>query len=111
MDNADLEDAELFADAKIQPSAAVPAATRDAISEAIGSLLLDTYVDADVRQEAFLVARRLHGKPYKKLLAGLADQAELEGTPLLAQVRAELRRSRGAVGEIEWAGANSKADE
>jgi hypothetical protein len=101
MDNAVSEDAELFADDKTQPSAEVPAATRDSIREAVASLLLDTYVDAEVRQEAFLVARCLRGMPYRKLLTDVADQSELEGTPLLAQVRAELRRLHG-VSQLGW---------
>ena len=39
--------------------------------------------------------RLLRGERYAKLLADVADQAELEGTPLLAAATAELRRQRG----------------
>ena len=55
---------------------------------AVSALIVDTYVDADVRQEAFAVARLLRGERYGRLLAEVADQAELEGTPLLAAVEA-----------------------
>ena len=51
-----------------------------------------TYVDAAVRQEAFAVAKLLRGERYAKLLADLADQAELEGTPLLSAAEEEMRR-------------------
>ena len=74
---------------------AVPAKTRTAIISAVTSLVVDTYVEADVRQEAFAVARLLRGEPFAKLLADLADQAELEGTTLLAEAEAEMRRQRG----------------
>lgn len=47
---------------------------------------------ADVRREAFLVSKLLGGERYRKLLTELADQAELEGSPLLAEVQAERRR-------------------
>ena len=57
--------------------------------------MVDAYVDADVRQEAFAVARLLRGERYAKLLADVADQAELEGTPLLAAAESEMRRQRG----------------
>ena len=48
-----------------------------------------------MRQEAFAVARLLRGEGYAKLLADVADQAELEGTPLLVAAEAELREQRG----------------
>lgn len=76
------------------PTAAdIPEETRNAIAEAVASLVTDSYVDADVRQEAFAVARILGGNSYRQLLDDLADQAELEGTPLLKQVQAERRHA------------------
>jgi HEAT repeat protein len=77
------------------PEVAAPAQTRAALVSAVASLVVDTHVEADVRQEAFAVARLLRGERYDKLLADVADQAELEGTPLLAAAEAELRRQRG----------------
>jgi HEAT repeat protein len=74
---------------------AVPAPTRAAIVAAVTALVLDTHVEADIRQEAFAVARLLRGERYEKLLTDVADQAELEGTPLLAAVEGERRRQRG----------------
>jgi HEAT repeat protein len=69
-------------------------ATRDAVADAVTSVAVDTYVDGEVRQMAFAVARQLRAESYGKLLSDLADQAELEGTPLLLEVRAERRRSQ-----------------
>jgi hypothetical protein len=77
------------------PGVDVPAKTRTAIASAVASLLVDVYVDADVRQEAFAVARLLRGERYAKLLADVADQAELEGTALLAAAESEMRQQRG----------------
>jgi HEAT repeat protein len=77
------------------PGADAPAKTRAAIVAAVTALVVDAYVDPDVRQEAFAVARLLRGEHYAKLLADVADQAELEGTPLLAEAEAEMRRQRG----------------
>jgi HEAT repeat protein len=73
----------------------VPAETRAAIVEAVASLVVDAYVDADVRQQAFAVAHMLRGEHFASLLTGLADEVELEGTPLLAAAQTELRRQRG----------------
>jgi hypothetical protein len=73
----------------------VPAKTLAAVGSAVASLVVDAYVDADVRQEALAVARLLRGEPYAKLLADVADQAELEGTALLAAAESEMRRQRG----------------
>ena len=61
----------------------------------VAALVVDAYVEGDVRHEAFTVARLLRGERYTKLLTDLADQAELEGTPLLAAAEAELRQQRG----------------
>jgi HEAT repeat protein len=77
------------------PVIEVPAKTRDTIASAVAALVVDAYVDADVRQEAFAVAQLLRGDHYAKLLTDVADQAELEGTPLLAAVEAEMRQQRG----------------
>jgi hypothetical protein len=77
------------------PVVEVPAKTRDALATAVASLVADAYVDADVRQEAFAVAKLLRGERYARLLVDVADQAELEGTPLLAAAESELRRQRG----------------
>ena len=77
-----------FPDIKVGPE------KRAAIFEAVASLVIDPYIDANVRHEAFAVAIMLRGERYAKLLSDLADQAELEGTPLLAEVQAERRRLR-----------------
>jgi hypothetical protein len=77
------------------PGPDAPAKTRAAIASAAAALVTDAYVDADVRQQAFAVAGLVRGENYPKLLADVADQAELEGTPLLAAVQAEMRRQRG----------------
>ncbi|HEV3341181.1 MAG TPA: hypothetical protein VG125_12515, partial [Pirellulales bacterium] len=74
---------------KSRAAAELPAATRAALAEAVASLAVDAYVEAGVRQEALAVARLLGGEGYTRLLSDLADQAELEGTPLLAAVQAE----------------------
>lgn len=73
-------------------AADVPVATRAALAEAVAALVVDAYVEANIRQEALAVARLLRGERYADLLSDLADQAELEGTPLLAEVAAERRR-------------------
>jgi HEAT repeat protein len=70
----------------------LPPETGTTIAESVASLVTDAYVDADVRLQAFAVARLLGGERYAQLLADVADQAELEGTPLLAEVQAERRR-------------------
>ncbi|HWB08391.1 MAG TPA: hypothetical protein VG826_04175 [Pirellulales bacterium] len=81
----------------IQPQAAkLPAATRAALAESVASLAADAYVEANVRDEALAVARLLGGEGYAHLLLEMADQAELEGTPLLAAVQAQRRRSAPA---------------
>lgn len=77
-----------------QPAADFPAETRIAMSEAVASLMVDAYVAADVRNEAFAVAKLLGGPRYVEVLSTVADQAELEGTQLLYDVEAELRRGR-----------------
>jgi HEAT repeat protein len=74
---------------------AAPPQTRAAIVSAVAALVVDAHVEADIRQEAFAVARLLRGERYDKLLADIADQAELEGTPLLAAAKAEMRRQHG----------------
>jgi hypothetical protein len=76
------------------PLVNAPAAAHAAGSAAVAALVVDAYVDAEVRQEAFAVARLLHGDRYLKLLEDVADQAELEGTGLLAAAETELRRER-----------------
>ncbi len=78
------------------PEIDVPAKTRAAIATAAAQIVTDTYVDATTRQEAFAVAKLLQGPGYSKLLAEVADQAELEGTALLLAAETELRRLRGA---------------
>lgn len=74
-----------------------PAKIRDALAAAAAALVTDAYVDADVRWEAFAVAKVLRGEHYAKLLTDVTDQAELEGTPLLAaaESESELRRQPG----------------
>jgi len=71
-----------------------PAETRTAIVAAVAALVLDAYVDPNVRQEAFAVLKLLRGDRYAGILADLTDQAELEGTPLLFAAENELRRQR-----------------
>ena len=56
--------------------------------------VLDTYVDPAVREEAFDIAKLLKGEGYAKLLAEVTDQAEWEGTPLLAAAALEKRLHR-----------------
>ncbi|MEX2168196.1 MAG: hypothetical protein WD851_02710 [Pirellulales bacterium] len=75
----------------------LPAETRAAIAEAVASLAVDAYVDTDVRQEALAVVRLLGGDGLNELLSDLADQAELEGTPLLAEVQKAEHGSKGSV--------------
>jgi hypothetical protein len=77
------------------PGVDVPAKTRDALVSAVASLVVDAYVEIGVRYEALAVAKLLRGERYAKLLADVADQAELEGTQLLAEAEAEMRRQRG----------------
>lgn len=72
----------------LHPPADIPPHTRAAIGEAVASLAADAYVDARLRHEALAVARLLGGEDYVQLLSELADQAELEGTQLLAEVQA-----------------------
>jgi hypothetical protein len=76
-----------------QPAGDIPDGDREAIAEAVSSLAVDAYVDADLRQEALAVAQLLGGNSYTELLSELADQAELEGTPLLTAVQAQRRRA------------------
>jgi HEAT repeat protein len=77
------------------PAVDIPPETRAALVTAVASVLLDAYIDVQVRQEAFAVLKLLRGEQYAKLLGDLADQAELEGTPLLSSAQNELRRQRG----------------
>ncbi|MDZ4778885.1 MAG: hypothetical protein SGJ19_01370 [Planctomycetia bacterium] len=77
-----------------QPAAEIPTESRAAVSEALASLMVDAYVAADVRNEAFAVAKLLGGPRYVEVLSTVADQAELEGTQLRFNVEAELRRRR-----------------
>jgi hypothetical protein len=87
-------DRDAEADAHV-PGGNVPADTRTALATAAAALVTDAHVDADVRQEAFAVARLLRGDNYPKLLADIADQAELEGSQLLTAAKTELRRLHG----------------
>jgi HEAT repeat protein len=87
-------------DARV-PGGSIPIKTRSALVAAIAGLVADAYVDADIRQEAFIVAKLLRGDGFTKLLMDVADQAELEGSPLLAAAEAELRRERGGGEEGE----------
>ncbi len=80
-------------DVESPPTGDIPDPARAAIAEAVASLVVDAYVDADLRQEALVVAKLLGGDRYTELLSELADQAELEGTPLLAAVQGQRRWS------------------
>jgi hypothetical protein len=95
----DQSDADSVGDEPVRPAADIPAETRGAIAQSVASLVLDPYVEAEVRREAFAVARLLRGEHYIKLLSDLADQAELEGTALMAEVQAERRREQIASSE------------
>ena len=77
------------------PAADIPAEMCSVIAEAVALLVVDAYVEATVRHEASAVLRLLRGERYAGLLSDLADLAELEGTPLLAEVQAERCRSHG----------------
>jgi len=74
------------------PAADLAQETRTAIAEAVSSLAADAYVDSDIRSSALVVARLLGGAWYNDLLSELADQAELEGTSLLAAVQSQRRQ-------------------
>jgi len=77
--------------------------TRAALVAAVTALVIDAYVEPDVRQEAFAVASLLRGDSFAKLLSDLTDQAELEGTPLLAAAEAEIRRGgESTKGPANW---------
>jgi HEAT repeat protein len=76
-------------------AAMLPAETRAALAKAVASLAVDAYVDPNVRREALAVARLLGGERYTDLLSDLADQAELEGTPLLEEVQTQRRWLQG----------------
>ncbi|HEY4310729.1 MAG TPA: HEAT repeat domain-containing protein [Pirellulales bacterium] len=65
-----------------------PVIEAPAIFDAVAALAIDTYVEPDVRRLAIAVARLLHTNRYGELLERLADQAELEGTPLLKIIQA-----------------------
>src|SRR5262249_52551406 len=78
-----------------RPAIDAPVKTRAALVSAVATGVADSHVEAGVRQEALAVARLLRRGRYDKLPAEVADQAELEGTPLLAAVEAEIRRQRG----------------
>ena len=100
--DAALRDADLAAaegdDGNVLPAISdLPAQTRAAIAAAVAALVVDAYVEAAVRHEALAVARLLRGAGYAGLLTDLADQAELEGTPLLVEVQVERRRMPGLV--------------
>jgi hypothetical protein len=93
-DDADTRDAAGDDSKTFPPAEGLAAETRAAIAEAVATLVGDAYVDADMRQQGLAVMRLLGGARYTELLSALADQAELEGTPLLTAVEAELRRQR-----------------
>jgi hypothetical protein len=79
----------------VRPASDVPAQTRAAFAAAVALIVVDAYVEPDIRHAALAVARLLRGERYTELLSALADQAELEGTPFLAEVESERRRERG----------------
>jgi hypothetical protein len=85
-------------DAMRRPLADVPAETLAALASAVDALIVDANVDLDLRQEAFAVAQLLKGAHYARMLAVVADQVELEGTPLSAAAETEMRRQRLAEG-------------
>lgn len=95
--HSSLDDQDQCDGKSLQPAADIPPETLAAIAEAVALLVVDTYVEADVRHAALAVARLLGGERYSQLLTDLADQAELEGTPLLTEVQLERRRLRTGV--------------
>ena len=80
--------------AGLLPAAEVPAPVRTALAASVASLARDAYVDAALRREALAVAALLDDPNYPDLLDKLADQAELQGAPLLATVQTERNRLR-----------------
>ncbi len=82
-----LDAVQLGDDERTPPPAKVPEATREALAKAVSSLAADPYAASNLRLEAFAVARFLGGDHYEEMLTDLADQAELEGAPLLAAVQ------------------------
>lgn len=76
----------------LPPAVELPEDIQSDLAEAAAALVADAYVEPDVRRQALAVARLLGGERYETLLFDLADQAELEGSPLLALVQAERRR-------------------
>jgi hypothetical protein len=91
-----LEAVDLDRDALRPDAVHVAAETRTAIATSAAALLTDAYVDLDLRLEAVKVARLLDGEFNDDLFLAVADQSELEGTPLLPAVLAELQRRRRA---------------
>jgi hypothetical protein len=95
---ADLVTDDRDEDGSLLAAAEVPAEARAAIAEAVTPIASDAYVDADLRADAFAVARLANGVGYAELLEKLADQAELEddrqiqGFGILADVQTERRR-------------------
>ncbi|HVU89749.1 MAG TPA: hypothetical protein VHD36_20635 [Pirellulales bacterium] len=63
-----------------------------AIFDAVAALAVDSYVEIDVRRQALAVARLVDKARYAELLERLADQADLEGSPMLAEVIKERDR-------------------
>jgi hypothetical protein len=82
-------------------SVEVPPEIRAMLLEAVSSLALDAYVEPEIRYQALTVARLLGGDGYGKLLSDLADQPELEGTAILAEVQLQRRQSQQISFEVE----------
>jgi len=73
----------------------LPDETRNALFRAAAALVLDPYVDIDLRREALTVARLVGGAGFSKLVSEVRDQADLEGTQLLADAEKAQRLNRG----------------
>ena len=73
----------------------LPAEMRSDLFRASAAMVLDPYVDIDLRREALTVARLTGDRGYSKLVSEVRDQADLEGTPLLADAEPAQRRERG----------------
>ena len=64
------------------------------VSRALDSLVMDSYVDADLRLQALAVAGMMKGSGYAIVVHALTDQADLEDSQLLLQATTARRQLR-----------------
>lgn len=64
------------------------------VSRALDSLVMDSYVDADLRLQALAVAGMMKGSGYAIVVHALTDQADLEDSQLLLQATTARRKLR-----------------